>query len=428
MPQKISAIKNGGEITAPPGKSMAHRALICAALTDGNSVLHGIIPSEDMRATMRALTLLGAKINYDEKTHIAKVEGIYSNGGTLKVPNEKINCGESGSTLRFLIPLFSLNNAENTFCGGGKLMQRSQSVYQNLFAEKGLYFSQTSETIKINGALCAGEYTVKGDVSSQFISGLLFALSLLKSNSVINIAPPFESENYVHLTLQAMQSFGVNIEVESPYTFKIKGGQHYKAQNYTVGGDYSQAAFFAVLAAISGKQITIKNMQQNTLQGDAVIFDILKNCGAAIETHSDNITVSNGEGRLKAFKADIANCPDLGPILMVLALFCEGESALLNAARLRDKESDRIEAMQCEAQKIGGEIKATQNEVYIKGVRENLKSCKNLNAHNDHRIVMAMSVACAEIAAQGKGESEIDGADAVQKSYPNFFEHLSLFL
>ncbi len=428
MNVKISAIKSGGEVIAPPGKSMAHRALICSALTAGTSTLHGIIPSEDMRATMRALTLLGAKIHYDEKSHKAEVEGVFANGGSFKVPTKKINCGESGSTLRFLIPIFSLNNAKNVFCGSGKLMQRSQSVYQNLFSQKGLCFCQTPDNITVDGALLAGDYTVNGNVSSQFISGLIFALSLLKDDSTITVAPPFESENYVHLSLQVMQSFGVNIDFVKPYTFKIKGGQNYKAQNYTVFGDYSQAAFFAVLAATGGKKITIRNIQNNTLQGDAVIFDILKNCGAVIEKHSDYITVSHGECPLKAFEADIANCPDLGPILMVLALFCEGESVLKNASRLRDKESDRIAAMQCEVHKIGGEIRASENEVYIKGTRQTLKSSDELSSHNDHRIVMAMSVACAEIAAKGGGESEISDAQAVEKSYPNFFEHLNLFL
>ncbi len=419
-------IKNGiksGKIIAPPSKSMAHRALICAALSSGKSTIHGIIPSMDMHATMRALNLLGAKIEYDENAHKAEVCGVFSSGGLL-APNEQVNCGESGSTLRFMIPLFSIKGEKTEFCGGGKLLSRPQNVYEKLYSEKGLVFSHTEETIMTKGQLLPGEYHLNGDVSSQFITGLLFALPLLNGDSTIYIKPPFESKSYVDLTKKAMADFGVEFDFIYDLTIKIKGNQKYTSHDYTVEGDYSQIAFWAVLAACSNTQIKIDNIAKNTKQGDAEILNVLKNCGANIMQNENDLTVLPSENTLKAFNADIANCPDLGPILMVLALFCEGESIIDNAARLRVKESDRIEAMRCEIEKIGGNLSADENTVKIIGAKNKLHSAKNLYGHNDHRIVMAMSVAAVCMGMKDDDFCEIDGAQAIEKSYPDFFDLL----
>ncbi len=427
MNEKILPIQKGGEITAPPSKSMAHRALICAALTNDVCTVQGIIPSQDMHATMRALNLLGANITYNEATQSATVQGVFANGSVFKAPNMPIDCAESGSTLRFMIPLFSLNGKENTFVGGGKLLKRPQNVYADIFNKQGLKLEHTQESLTTKGALSAGEYLVSGNVSSQFITGLLFALPLLNADSTVKIIPPFESESYVHLTKKAMADFGVHFEFVDNLTIKIKGKQQYKAKNYTVEGDFSQAAFWAVLAACANKNIIIHNLKSSSAQGDAEIFNVLKQCGANIAQTKNAVQISESIQNLNSFSCDIANCPDLGPILMVLALFCEGESVLNNAARLRDKESDRIAAMQCEIEKIGAYLSADKNTIRIKGAKNKLHSAKNLHGHNDHRIVMAMAVAAASMHVKSGDYCEISGAQAVRKSYPNFFEHLNLF-
>ncbi len=464
---------NGGIIQVPPSKSMAHRALICSALTSGHSNVSGIIASEDMQATMRCLRLLGAEIDYDEQTCSAQISGAFSrekcadsscensmlhtkSGAKFSALAAPADCGESGSTLRFLIPLFSLTNAPVNLIGHGKLPQRPQHIYKQIFEKQGLVFEQNSTGVFINGALKSDEYIIDGSVSSQFISGLLFTLPLLGSDSTIKIIPPFESRSYVDLTICAMADFGVVATWVDNYTISIKGNQNYKPCNYSVEADSSQAAFWAVLAACASgaksgqdslpctKKIVLKGMRSGTLQGDDVIFDILKECGANIDdTRKENgcITVYGSLGHLKGTEIDLANCPDLGPILTVLGLFCTGQTHIKNAARLRIKESDRIFAMECELKKLGIKISSDENNIYIDDTQKFIAS-RELASHGDHRIVMAICVAivCAfnslditglsgdstDVSAQVKPcfECAMHNAHDINKSYPTFFEHL----
>lgn len=476
MRARITAGFSGGTLPAPPSKSMAHRALLCAALATGVSHITGIAPSEDMRATMRAMACLGAEIAYDEATHTATVRGAMTDASQTAAPPQptapvfppvqtEVDCGESGSTLRFVIPLFSLTNAPVTLVGHGRLPERPQGVYADLFAARGLAFAQTERGVFLHGALTAGEYAIDGSVSSQFISGLLFALPLLHGDSVLRITPPFESRSYVLLTLQVLADFGVRADWLDENTLCISGKQKYKAFDYTVEGDCSQAAFFAVLAAClphsANAAVTLINLRADTQQGDRVIFDILQRCGARLVHSADgSVCVQPSREALHGVEIDLADCPDLGPVLMVLGLFCAGETVIRNAGRLRVKESDRIAAMEEEIRKIGGEIRSEGDTVFLrsKNTKEESKEnkedaregCGNtaalpfaydgnagaetaqscdlhpsacLTGHGDHRIVMAMAVAAA--AAGFSAPCEIGGAQAIHKSYPAFFADLS---
>ena len=327
-------------------------------------------------------------------------------------------CNESGSTLRFILPLFSLTAQKVRFTGAGRLMQRPQEIYAQLFERQGLRFEQNEQGITIFGRLCPGTFTLPGNVSSQFISGLLFATPLMEAPSTIEVRAPFESRSYVDLTTDAMQKFGVKVSVrarkDGSATYKVAAPQHYAAADIDVEGDYSQAAFLAVLGSTVGG-ITITGLPSGSHQGDRVILDILKQCGAKFERSGSHVTFHRS--LLKAVEIDLADCPDLGPVLIALGCFCSGTTIIRNAGRLRIKECDRIAAMQEELAKMGGTVKADGDTLTIEGCALH-KPTAPLNGHNDHRIVMAMAVAAL---AAGQ-PAVIEGANAVNKSWPDFFE------
>ena len=327
-------------------------------------------------------------------------------------------CNESGSTLRFILPLFSLTAQKVRFTGVGRLMQRPQEIYAQLFERQGLRFEQNEQGITIFGRLCPGTFTLPGNVSSQFISGLLFATPLMEAPSTIEVRAPFESRSYVDLTTDAMQKFGVKVSVrarkDGSATYKVAAPQHYAAADMDVEGDYSQAAFLAVLGSTVGG-ITITGLPSGSHQGDRVILDILKQCGAKFERSGSHVTFHRS--LLKAVEIDLADCPDLGPVLIALGCFCSGTTIIRNAGRLRIKECDRIAAMQEELAKMGGTVKADGDTLTIEGCALH-KPTAPLNGHNDHRIVMAMAVAAL---AAGQ-PAVIEGANAVNKSWPDFFE------
>ncbi|MDO4465911.1 MAG: 3-phosphoshikimate 1-carboxyvinyltransferase [Bacillota bacterium] len=412
MKVKVSPSKVSGNVSIPSSKSMAHRAIICASLAKGKSKVSNITYSKDIEATISCMESLGAKIQKFDTYCIVE-------GTDLQVNNEvTCNCNESGSTLRFLIPVASLTNKKVTFLGQGRLLSRPMNVYQNLFDEQNIVFKQTSENIQIQGALKAKDYTIPGDISSQFITGLLFTLPLLKEDSNIIITEPFESKSYVDLTIQMLNKFGIEIKETSNHSYFIPGNQEYLAQDVIVEGDYSQMAFFGVLAALQ-ENLTCSNMDPYSKQGDKAILEQLKNAGAQISIESDSIAVSHNQ--LQGQIIDLSNCPDLGPILCVLASFAKGTTHIINAGRLRIKESDRIEAMESELKKWGVDITSTEDSITIVG-KESYKQDKTvaLYGHNDHRIVMAMTV----FGLCSQSECIIDDAQAITKSYPSFFEDI----
>ena len=395
-----------GSVTVPPSKSMAHRALLCAGLAAGTTQIQGILPSQDMEATCRALTALGASIV--RQGSLARVQGV---AGRPKVPQGPVDCGESGSTLRFLIPAFALASAPARLTGRGRLPQRPLGPYGAIFHGQGLPFAQDETGVSFQGPLAPGDYTLPGDVSSQFISGLLFALPLLPGDSHIRIQPPFESRGYVNMTLQVMDAVGVQAAFLDGLTLRVPGNQRFTAPAapFLVEGDDSQAAFFLTLDAILG-DVSVAGLSLRSIQGDRVMGEILARCGHV---------PGQPPRPLAPFVADLGDCPDLGPILMTLGLFCRGESRLLNAGRLRLKESDRGTAMAQELSKLGGQASLAGDEIRIRQSR--LRPGPALSSHGDHRIAMALAVA----ALGARIPADIQGAEAVEKSYPDFWKDLA---
>ena len=396
-----------GVLAAPPSKSMAHRAVLCAALADGESRLTGLAHSQDIDATLAAAAALGAQVEAGESW--ARIAG----AAPLQAPAAPVDCCESGSTLRFLIPLAALTGRPVAFTGRGRLMQRPQSVYQELFASQGLRFGQEWDTLTVAGPLRPGCFSLAGDVSSQFISGLLFALPLLDGDSRLCLKPPVESRSYIEMTRAAQSRFGVASAWLDEYTLAVPGGQAYRPRDMAIEGDWSQAAFPAALGVLAG-DVTVTGLEPGTLQGDAVILDILRRCGGRAEAVPGGVRFQ--KSALHGTKIDLADCPDLGPILMALGLLCEGETVITNAGRLRLKESDRIAAMEQELRKLGGRIESDGGTVTVR--RSALHAPAGpLWGHNDHRVVMSLTV----LAAAAGLPVQIDGAEAVAKSWPGFF-------
>lgn len=406
MLARIQPSRLQGSVTVPPSKSMAHRALLCAGLAAGTTQIQGILPSQDMEATCRALTALGASIA--RQGSLARVQGV---AGRPKAPQGPVDCGESGSTLRFLIPAFALASAPARLTGRGRLPQRPLGPYGAIFHGQGLPFAQDETGVSFQGPLAPGDYGLPGDVSSQFISGLLFALPLLPGDSHIRIQPPFESRGYVDMTLQVMDAFGVRASFVDGLTLRVPGNQRFiaPAAPFLVEGDDSQAAFFLTLDAILG-DVSVAGLSLRSIQGDRVMGEILARCGHV---------PGQPPRPLAPFVADLGDCPDLGPILMTLGLFCRGESRLLNAGRLRLKESDRGTAMAQELSKLGGQASLAGDEIRIRQSR--LRPGPALSSHGDHRIAMALAVA----ALGARIPADIQGAEAVEKSYPDFWKDLA---
>ena len=398
-----------GRIAAPPSKSMAHRAVLCAALAKGTSHLHHLAFSKDISATLGAAGRLCARVTTGEND--AVVEGL----GRFLPVDAPVDCCESGSTLRFLIPLASLTGQEVTFTGRGRLMERPQSVYKTLYQQQGLRFEQGADRLTVEGALTPGEYELAGNVSSQFISGLLFALPLLDGDSTLHLIPPVESRSYIDMTRAVQAAFGVTSRWLDGNTLALPGRQHYRPCDYDVEGDYSQAAFPAVLGAVCGG-VTVTGLSPDTLQGDAVILDILHRCGAQFTRDGDTVTFAKAP--LHGVDIDLADCPDLGPVLMVLGLLCEGTTVIRNAERLRLKESDRIAAMEAELRACGGVLESEGGTITVHGCAEHLHAPEGiLHGHNDHRVVMSLAV----LSAAAGLPLTVDDAEAIQKSWPNFF-------
>ena len=378
----------GGTITAPPSKSMAHRAVLCSALAEGASHIENLEFSKDISATLSAAGQLCAKVRTGADR--AVVEGL----GSFLPVSAPVDCCESGSTLRFLIPIASLTGQKVTFVGRGRLMERPQTVYEKLYQEQSLRFEQSSAGLTVEGTLKSSEYELAG----------------------LHLIPPVESRSYIEMTRAAQRRFGVESRWQDENTLFIPGGQKYRPCDYTVEGDYSQAAFPAVLGAVQGG-VTLKGLSADTLQGDAVILDILRRCGASFRTTDAGIVFEKAP--LHGVDIDLADCPDLGPVLMVLGLLCEGTTTIRNAERLRIKESDRIAAMEAELRACGGVLESEGGTITIHGCADRLHApAAPLHGHNDHRVVMSLAV----LALAAGLELSIDDAEAVQKSWPHFFE------
>ncbi|MCT8978403.1 3-phosphoshikimate 1-carboxyvinyltransferase [Clostridium sp. CX1] len=408
---RINPSKLKGSIAVPASKSLCHRAVICASLSEGVSNIENLFFSQDVNATCQAMSNLGVEVVYKGESKI-KIRGT----SKLEAKGNSIDCFESGSTLRFLIPIAATLGEEVTFNGKGKLVERPLGDYYRIFEEQQIQYENINGKLPltINGRLKAGEYRIKGDVSSQFISGLLFALPLLEGDSRITVTTELQSKAYVDLTIDVLKAFSIEVKNVDYREFTIKGNQKYIASDYKVEGDFSQAAFWLV-ANVLGSEVVCNGMNMNSLQGDKVIIETIKSMGGEIVVEGEKVKAL--PSKTKGTVIDASECPDLVPVLTVLGALSEGTTEIVNAERLRFKESDRLAAITSELNKIGADIEEKEDGLIIRG-KETLIGGK-VNSWNDHRIAMALAVASTRC----KEPLIIEDADSVKKSYPNFWEH-----
>lgn len=406
---KIKGSKLNGTIKTPPSKSMAHRAVICAALSKGVSRITNIEYSDDILATINAMRVLGADIIEKEDELLIDGTNVFNvSGGT-------IDCKESGSTLRFLVPISLVKENNINFIGEGNLGKRPLTLFYNIFDEQNISYSyeEGKLNLNINGRLSGGEFRVSGNISSQFISGLLFTLPLLKEDSRIIITTNLESKGYIDLTLSMLKRFGIEVVNKDYKEFIINGNQCYKSNDYEVEGDYSQGAFYLCAGAL-GSEVEVENLDIDSLQGDKEILDILEKLGAKLSYNNGKIRAS--QGNLKGCIIDGSQCPDIIPVVAVVCALSEGKTTIVNAERLRIKECDRLSAICSQLKILGANITERNDGLDIEGV-VSLKGGR-VSSFQDHRIAMALAIGatCAE------GEVVIEDSQCVKKSYPGFWQ------
>lgn len=383
---KIKNSKLSGEVVIPPSKSAAHRAMICSFLAGGGNV-SPITGSKDMKAALQVFDAIHNK-------------------------SDVVDCIESGNVLRFMIPVTAALGHNCTFTGSGRLPQRPIGEYLRLLPEHNVECkSEGGLPLTIRGKLTGGTFEIAGDISSQYISGLLLALPLLDEDSEIVLTTPLQSEPYVDMTIQVMKDFGVSVD-KTENGYFVKGNQKYIKRDYVIEPDWSHAAFFLTAGAIGG-DVTLCGMNFESVQGDKEIVDILKKFGADITINGDNIRCR--KSALKGIEIDVSNIPDTVPALAVTAAFAQGKTVIYGGERLRFKESDRIESVVTNLRKLGVEVEEKPDGMVIVGGNV---TGGTLKGYNDHRIVMAFSVA----GAYADGETTIDEWESINKTYPNFFE------
>lgn len=399
-----------GTVFAPPSKSDVHRAIICAALSNGVCTISPVALSEDIKATIRCVEALGAVTKIED--NVLTVDG----SRMFSKKTAELDCGESGSTLRFMIPVAAAGGVEATFTGSGRLPERPIGIYTDALPEKGVdCATQGGLPLKISGRLKSGTYYIPGNVSSQFITGLLFALPLLKGDSDIVLTSPIQSAGYINMTIRTMSKFGIEVDMTDK-GWHVRGMQQYIPTDYVTDGDWSQSAFFLVAGAVGGN-VTVVNANIDSSQGDRKIAALLREFGA--EVHQDGGRITVKKAPLSAITIDAAQIPDLVPILAVCACFAEGTTKIINAERLRIKESDRIKTTAALLNTLGGKVTELPDGLEITGV-ESLHGAE-VDGCNDHRIVMSAAV-CA---AKCDGEIKCSDPWSINKSYPDFYKDYS---
>ena len=410
----VKIIPNGlnGNIIAPLSKSNAHRVLVASALCKDPTEITLSYVSDDIHATIRCLKAMGANISILDKAHLC-VEPIPVHKISSPVV---LNCGESGTTLRLLLPIVSALGADAMFTASGRLPERPLRELVTALTENGCHLSASKPPFTLNGKLTPGDYKLLGNVSSQYISGLLYALVLLDGRSRIIITTKLESASYVEMTLHTLKNFGIYVDKTEAGYF-IEGRQQYVSpESVAIEGDWSNAAFFLAAGALSGK-VAVAGLSPVSLQGDRAICDLLKKFGADVHIEGSKVTVCEGE--LHGIDIDVSDVPDLFPVLAVVASVANGTTRLMNAARLRIKESDRIHSVAIMLNKIGAEVLEQPDSLIIYG--KPYLTGGTIDSWNDHRIVMAAAVAsvfCREPVT-------IKGAEAVAKSYLQFFDNFN---
>lgn len=400
-----------GAITAPPSKSRTHRALIAGLLSTGTSTIENPLSCDDTKATLHAAVAFGAQINRDQKLWTVRSDG------HPRKPDGEICCGESAATLRFMASIASLTGEKVVLTGRDSLMRRPLAPLIEALGEIGVTAKLSEEKLVVQGRADGGVAHIRGDVSSQFISGLLFAGPLMSRGLEIELTTLVESRNYILQTLQTMKQHGIDVKSDPNMSaFQIDGGQTYSPADHRVSGDYSSAAFALAAAAITGAKLFVRNLPRNDQEPDSLIIDILSRMGAETHVADDGISVEGSQ--FKGLRVNLRDNPDLCPVMVVLGVFANGETIIEGAKRLRHKESDRLEAISTELNSLGANIKTTEDGLRIRGPSS--LSGGSVDSHGDHRIAMALAVA----ALNAKSNVEIRRAECVSKSYPNFFEDL----
>lgn len=403
MDIRITPSSLGGEISMPPSKSAAHRALICAALSRGESRVEPYCTSKDIKATVACLKALGMKIKEDEMGYT--VERGQVDGEAV------LNFGESGSTARFLLPVAAALGAYAKALGEGRLPERPMEILTSLLKDHGVCVSSDRLPLNLSGKMRGGDFSLPGDISSQYISGLMMAAPLLDEDVNINLTTPPQSVGYIDMTVAALKKQGVTVE-DTDKGWKINKDQSYKKNNIVIEGDWSQAAFFMSAAAI-GADIKISGLDFATLQGDMAALDVFDAFGAEISIENNVLHIK--KGTLRGVEVNAADIPDMVPAIAATAAFAKGKTVIHSAERLRIKESDRIKTILAALGAMGIKTEEKEDGMVIYG---GSPVGAVIDGANDHRIVMAFSVA----AAFAQGESVILGAEAIDKSYPNFYE------
>ena len=401
-----------GEITAPPSKAHTHRTLFAGLLSTGNTLIQNPLSCDDTKATSSSIISLGATLESGKETWVVKGRG------RPEAPRHTIECGESGVTLRFTIPIAALTGSEIQLNCEESLARRPLQPLIESMRELGVEVRQNGKAIKLGGGPPkGGRVHIRGDLSSQFISGLLLAGPLMRDGLELNLTSQLESRSYVSLTIEAMKRHGILVECDDRMPFlKVMPGQTYKPATHLIPGDYSSAAFPIAAAVITSSKLLVRGLKRDDTEPDSVIAQILLQMGT--ETHYSNEGLLIEGGHLKATRVDISDCPDLGPAIVVLGCYAEGGTEIMGAGRLRYKESDRASAITAELKTLGGQITSTENRLLIRGPSP--LTGGTVDSHGDHRIAMALSIA----ALHARNDVTITNAECVSKSYPNFFDDL----
>ena len=385
----ITPGKAKGEVFAPPSKSMAHRMLMGAGLAEGTSVIQNIDLSEDIKATLGILEALGCEYSIEGST--VEMKGI---GHREVKANAVLDAKESGSTLRFFVPILLTGGGRSKLTGAKSLFSRPLGIYEDICKQQGIFFHKTEDSLELDGKLMATHYKIPGNISSQFITGLLYALPLLGQDSVLEVIPPVESKAYIQMTLEALELYGIKVE-RKENTYYISGNQTYQAVSSVVEGDYSNAAFLDAFNLIGG-EVNVEGLKENSLQGDKIYKDYYQ-------------LLQQGSSTM-----DISECPDLGPILIGMAAAKQG-AIFTGTKRLKIKESDRGTVMAEELKKFGIDVEVNENCITVHAGQLQNPS-EMLNSHNDHRIAMTLATLCTITGGT------IEDCMAVNKSYPGYYE------
>ncbi|MGQ9542521.1 MAG: 3-phosphoshikimate 1-carboxyvinyltransferase [Candidatus Bathyarchaeia archaeon] len=413
----MTAIIHGGKVLtgsvdAPGSKAHTHRTFIASLLSDGVSKVRGALESDDTEATMRVIKALGAKV--DRTVDSISIAG----DGRIRTPKHPVDCGESGATLRFTIPIAALAPEDTKIHFRGSLKRRPLQPYLESLRQIGVETRLESEgvlTVK-GGGIEGGRVRLRGDISSQFISGILFAAPKAERDTEITITTPLESSSYVDLTINILEKHGIKIDKTSSRNYMVRAGQRYTPFNHQIPGDFSSASYILAAGAVAGSKVKVSNLDLNSCQSDRIILEILKLAGAEVRVLNGAVEVSTG--RLTAFDLDASDCPDLVPVCAALASFAEGETTIRRANRLRFKESDRLTSLRIELGKMGSKIVETEDGLTIRGPGK-LHGAE-VDPHNDHRIAMA----CAVVALGIQGQTSIMNVECINKSYPRFLEDI----